>query len=72
MTAFDWAQRASIWEYHMGDGVNTADPMEAALACPDCINDHCDALSGRPNAPRIVKRYVPSEWVDPPRSDDAT
>jgi hypothetical protein len=60
MTAFDWAQRASVWEYHM-DGVDVRDPLEAALACEACLRHHCPALSGRPYpipGPRIVKRFV--------------
>ena len=77
MTAFDWAQRASIWEFHMGDGVNVVDPMEAALACQVCINLHTPALSGRPYpiAPRIVKRWREQAdgWTDPdPPTESAT
>lgn len=71
MTAFDWAQRASVWEYHMADGVDVADVLEAVLACVVCLNLHTPALSGRPYpiAPRIVRRYVREQWVDPPRED---
>jgi hypothetical protein len=74
MTAFDWAQRASIWEYHMADGVNVADVVEAALACQICLRLHTPALSGRPTpfAPRIVKRFVREQadgWTDPPMED---
>jgi hypothetical protein len=69
MSAFDWAQRASVWEYHMADGVDVADVLEAILACVVCLNQHTPALSGRPYpiAPRIVKRWREQAdgWVDP-------
>lgn len=60
MTAFDWAQRARVWDYHMAGGVNASDPLEAALACQVCINAHTPALSGRPYpiGPHIVRRFV--------------
>lgn len=71
MTAFDWAQRASVWEYHMEDGVDVGDVLEAVLACGACLNEHTPALSGRPYpiAPRIVRRFAKEQadgWTDPP------
>jgi hypothetical protein len=75
MTAFDWAQRASIWEYHVAGGVDPADVLEAVLACQVCLNLHTPALSGRPYpiGPRIVRRYVREQadgWTDPPRESE--
>jgi hypothetical protein len=72
MTAFDWAQRSRVWDYHMGDGVDVGDVLEAALACRLCLDIHTPALSGRPLSPRIVKRWLGQAdgWVDPPLSDE--
>lgn len=39
--------------------VVTHDVVAAALACPVCIDEHCDALSSHP--PRET-----TPWVDPP------
>jgi hypothetical protein len=77
MTAFDWAQRQRVWDYHMPDGVDVGDVLEAVLACKVCIDQHCGVLSGRPYpiAPRIVKRFVREQadgWTDPPQGEDAT
>lgn len=72
MTAFDWAQRARVWDYHMADGVNASDPVEAALACQVCLNAHTPALSGRPYpiTPRIVRRFVREQADGYTDSDD--
>jgi hypothetical protein len=64
MTAFDWAQRASVWEYHMASGVNAADPIEAALACRVCLDRHTPALSGPPPALRPQPRRERTEYRD--------
>lgn len=64
MTAFDWAQRASVWEYHMHEGVNTRDPIEAALACKACLKYHTPALSGPPPALRPQPRRERAEYID--------
>jgi hypothetical protein len=74
MTAFDWAQRSRVWDYHMGDGVDVGDALEAVLARQVCLNLHTPALSGRPTpfAPRIVKRWTREQadgWTDPPMED---
>jgi hypothetical protein len=73
MTAFDWAQRASVWEYHMASGVDVTDVIEAALACDACLRLHCPALSGRPYpiSPRIVRRFVREQADGYTDSDDA-
>ena len=71
VTAFQWAQRAKLWDELKG-GVDATDVLEAALACEACLRFHCPALSGRPYpilGPRIVKRYVAEQadgWTDPP------
>lgn len=69
---FDWAQRASVWEYHMSGGVDPTDVLEAALACRVCIDQHTPALSGRPYpiAPRIVRRFVREEVSEYTKGDD--
>src|SRR4051812_23774221 len=69
MTAFDWAQRASVWEYHMGNGVDVGDAIEAALACRVCINHHAPALSGRPY-PITPRRFVREQADGYTDSDD--
>ena len=44
--------------------VETDDALEAAVACPECVNRHCPAL---------LSRYIPDpdQWVDPPRPAEA-
>ena len=65
MSAFDWAQRARVWDYHMSDGVDVGSALEAALACQVCLRLHTPALSGRPPAlhPRPPRPPV-EPWTD--------
>lgn len=56
----------SVGDRHRADGVSVTDPIEAACACPTCLNNHADALLSmrlaNAPAPRIVDRVT---WVDP-------
>jgi len=68
MDAYDYAQQAALWEFK-GQGAAVHDVIEAAAACPDCLNDHCPALLGRvPRGPRIVRIRPPFN----PQSDSQT
>jgi hypothetical protein len=71
MTAFDWAQRASVWDA-MANGVDATDPLEAVMACAACLNAHCPALSGRPFpiVPRQPREQADG-WIDPPSPNDS-
>lgn len=73
MTAFDWAQRASVWEYHMSEGVDVADVLEAIMACVACLNAHTPALSGRPYpiVPREPREQADG-WTDPTPPSETT
>lgn len=52
-----------------GLGVPCSDPLEAAVACDACRNNHCAALSSvRPRGPRIVRITPPFN----PESDSQT
>jgi hypothetical protein len=42
------------------DGVDVASVLEAAAACPLCLDSHCPALRAQP-----PKRTI-TPWVDPP------
>jgi hypothetical protein len=64
MTAFDWAQRARVWDYHMSGGVNASDPLEAVLACRVCLNAHTPALAGPPPPMRPQPRRERAEYLD--------
>lgn len=64
MTAFDWAQRASVWEYHMSDGVDVGDVIEAAFACQVCLRLHTPALSGHPLRRPPERKSPPDQWTD--------
>lgn len=39
--------------------VESADPLEAAVACRLCVNNHCEALSS------LAQPKQRSEWTDP-------
>lgn len=42
------------------EGVDVRDILEAAAACPDCIDRHCPALMVR------REKREQARWVDPP------
>jgi hypothetical protein len=68
MTAFQYSQRARVWEDIMENGVHPADPLEAAMACKKCIDAHTPALSGPPPPLRPPPfRAQADGWTDPPR-----
>lgn len=77
MEAYHHAQQASIAEFkHLG--VPVTDPLEAAVACAECVNNHCPALSGRvPRGPRIIRitppfnPYSDSQTVKPDEGEGA-
>ena len=68
MEAYAHAQNARDAEAE-GLGVSVTDVLEAGVACPDCLNDHCPALLGRvPRGPRIIRIRPPFN----PHSDSQT
>jgi hypothetical protein len=64
MTAFDWAQRSRVWDYHMGDGVDVGDALEAVLACQVCLFLHTPALSGHPLRKQPPPKKPADPWTD--------
>jgi hypothetical protein len=59
MEAYHHAQAASVAEYK-GLGASVSDPLEAAVACADCLHAHCPALSSKaPRGPRIIRVTPP-------------
>jgi len=62
MEAYHHAQAAAVAEFK-NMGVPVSDPLEAAVACPDCLSAHCPALSSR--GPRIIRVQRPFD----PNSD---
>jgi hypothetical protein len=59
MEAYHHAQQAAIAEYKRL-GVPVSDALEAAAACPECLNEHCAALSTRvPRGPRVIRVQPP-------------
>ena len=65
MEASHHAQAAAVAEFK-GLGASVTDAIEAASACPDCLNVHCPALLGRvPRGPRIIRIHRPFD----PNSD---
>jgi len=68
MEAYHHAQQAAIAEFK-GLGASVTDAIEAASACPECVNVHCPALLGRaPRGPRIIRITPPFN----PQSDSQT
>ncbi|MGN6205999.1 hypothetical protein [Humibacter sp.] len=59
MEAYHHAQAAAMAEYK-NLGVPVTDVLEAAIACPFCIDAHCPALSSKqPRGPRIIRVHPP-------------
>lgn len=51
------------------DGVDVRDPVEAVLACSECLNDHCEALLDDPPSRPLPRGDVSTVWID--MEDDA-
>jgi hypothetical protein len=60
MKSYTYAERAKQWDTF--GCAFTEDAVNAAAACPACINQHCPALlEDKPTPrPRIIKRFNPA------------
>jgi hypothetical protein len=47
------------------DGVDVRDPLEAAIACPVCVNNHCMALlDDEPPSRPLPQPDTSTAWTD--------
>jgi hypothetical protein len=46
------------------EGVDVRDPIEAVLACRDCLNDHTPALADDPPSRPLPRGDTSTAWVD--------